>query len=269
MLIDSKTLSHPEPHARMSHMTESTTPTLSPMLTTRDLVKTYRMAQQEVQALKSVSLQVLTGEMVAIMGPSGSGKSTLMTLLGCLDTPTMGSLELDGVDVSRASEVELSHIRNRKIGFVFQSFHLLPDLTALENVALPLFYARRPPAERHQRAKASLAKVGLAERMHHRPLELSGGQQQRVSIARALVNEPALLLADEPTGALDTRTSYEIMRLLQDLNNQGSTLIIITHEPDIARCCKRIVTLRDGVIEQDITNVPVIPEIPPEEEADA
>lgn len=239
--------------------------TLSPMLMTRDLVKTYRMAQQEVQALKSVNLKVLPGEMLAIMGPSGSGKSTLMTLLGCLDTPTLGSLELDGVDVSRASEVELSHIRNRKIGFVFQSFHLLPDLSALENVALPLFYARRPPAERLARAKAALTKVGLADRMHHRPLELSGGQQQRVSIARALVNEPALLLADEPTGALDTRTSYEIMGLLQDLNAQGSTLIIITHEMDIARCCQRIVTLRDGVIEQDVLNQPMIPELPPEE----
>lgn len=237
------------------------------MLITRDLVKTYRMAQQEVQALKAVSLEILTGQMVAIMGPSGSGKSTLMTLLGCLDTPTAGSLELDGVDVSKASEVELSHIRNRKIGFVFQSFHLLPDLNALENVALPLFYARRPSSERLQRAQAALEKVGLGTRVHHRPLELSGGQQQRVSIARALVNEPALLLADEPTGALDTRTSYEIMRLLQDLNAQGSTLVIITHEPDIARCCQRIIILRDGVIESDQPNEPWIPEWEAEEDA--
>lgn len=230
------------------------------MLETHQLVKTYRMAQQEVRALQGVSLLIEAGEMVAIMGPSGSGKSTLMTLLGCLDTPTAGSLSLDGVDVSSATEVELSLIRNRKIGFVFQSFHLLPDMTALENVALPLFYARRPKLERLSKAQAALEKVGLGERVKHRPLELSGGQQQRVSIARALVNEPALLLADEPTGALDTRTSYEIMRLLQQLNQQGTTLVIITHEPDIARCCRRIVVLRDGVIESDTPNAPWTPD---------
>lgn len=240
---------------------------LSPCLKTRDLVKTYRMAQQEVLALRQVNLRIEAGEMVAIMGPSGSGKSTLMTLLGCLDTPTSGSLHLDGVDVSTASEVELSHIRNLKIGFVFQSFHLLPDMNALENVALPLFYARRPKAERLAKAQAALEKVNLGQRVHHRPLELSGGQQQRVSIARALVNEPALLLADEPTGALDTRTSYEIMRLLQELNAQGTTLVIITHEPDIARCCKRIVILRDGIIESDEVNTPWTPELPEETEA--
>lgn len=239
------------------------------MLETRELVKTYRMAAQEVKALKGVDILIKAGEMVAIMGPSGSGKSTLMTLLGCLDTPTSGSLFLDGVDVSVASEVELSHIRNHKIGFVFQSFHLLPDMTALENVALPLFYARRPKAERQAKAQAALEKVGLGDRVDHRPLELSGGQQQRVSIARALVNQPALLLADEPTGALDTATSYEIMRLLQELNAQGSTLVIITHEPDIARCCKRIITLRDGVIEADIPNTPWVPELPVSQETPA
>lgn len=237
------------------------------MLETQELVKTYRMAQQEVQALKGVSFRIAAGEMVAIMGPSGSGKSTLMTLLGCLDTPTAGKLFLDDIDVSSASEVELSHIRNLKIGFVFQSFHLLPDMTALENVALPLFYARRPKAERLAKAQAALEHVGLGERMDHRPLELSGGQQQRVSIARALVNTPALLLADEPTGALDTATSYEIMRLLQDLNRQGSTLVIITHEPDIARCCKRIMVLRDGLIESDQPNEPWLPEYIPQEAA--
>jgi len=237
------------------------------MLVTQDLVKTYRMAQQEVQALKGINLNIEAGEMVAIMGPSGSGKSTLMTLLGCLDTPTSGSLALDGLDVSSATEVELSQIRNLKIGFVFQSFHLLPDMTALENVALPLFYARRPRAERDAKAQQSLEKVGLGDRVHHRPLELSGGQQQRVSIARALVNQPALLLADEPTGALDTQTSYEIMRLLQELNDQGTTLVIITHEPDIARCCKRIVILRDGIIESDETNTPWKPTLPEKEEA--
>lgn len=237
------------------------------MLITQNLVKTYRMAQQEVQALKGVNMQIEAGEMVAIMGPSGSGKSTLMTLLGCLDTPTSGSLSLDGLDVSTASEVELSQIRNLKIGFVFQSFHLLPDMTALENVALPLFYARRPRAERDAKAQQALEKVGLGERVHHRPFELSGGQQQRVSIARALVNQPALLLADEPTGALDTQTSYEIMRLLQALNDQGTTLIIITHEPDIARCCKRIVILRDGLIESDEVNIPWTPEFIEKEES--
>jgi putative ABC transport system ATP-binding protein len=236
------------------------------MLEARDLVKTYRMAQQEVQALRGVSFHVGAGEMVAIMGPSGSGKSTLMTLLGCLDTPTSGSLNLDGVDVSSASEVQLSQIRNQKIGFVFQSFNLLSDMTALENVALPLFYARIPKAERLQRASEALKHVGLGERQEHTPIELSGGQQQRVSIARALVSKPALLLADEPTGALDTRTSYEIMRLLQDLNQEGSTLVIITHEPDIARCCKRVVVLRDGKIESDTPNTPWRPELPEEEE---
>lgn len=237
------------------------------MLEARDLVKTYRMAQQEVQALRGVSFHVGAGEMVAIMGPSGSGKSTLMTLLGCLDTPTAGSLNLDGVDVSSASEVELSQIRNQKIGFVFQSFNLLSDMTALENVALPLFYARIPKAERLMRATEALKHVGLGERQEHTPIELSGGQQQRVSIARALVSKPALLLADEPTGALDTRTSYEIMRLLQDLNQEGSTLVIITHEPDIARCCKRVVVLRDGKIESNTPNTPWRPELPEEEES--
>ncbi|PIQ23691.1 macrolide ABC transporter ATP-binding protein [bacterium (Candidatus Blackallbacteria) CG17_big_fil_post_rev_8_21_14_2_50_48_46] len=235
------------------------------MLEARELVKTYRMAQQEVQALRGVSFTVEAGEMVAIMGPSGSGKSTLMTLLGCLDTPTSGSLSLDDVDVSQASEVELSHIRNQKIGFVFQSFNLLTDMTALENVALPLFYARLPKHERMARAQAALEHVGLGERIHHTPLELSGGQQQRVSVARALVGKPALLLADEPTGALDTRTSYEIMHLLQNLNQEGSTLVIITHEMDIARCCRRIVILRDGKIESDTPNTPWRPELPEEE----
>jgi len=236
------------------------------MLEARDLVKTYRMAQQEVQALRGVSFHVGAGEMVAIMGPSGSGKSTLMTLLGCLDTPTGGSLNLDGVDVSAASEVQLSQIRNQKIGFVFQSFNLLSDMTALENVALPLFYARIAKTERLMRAENALKHVGLGDRLDHTPIELSGGQQQRVSIARALVSKPALLLADEPTGALDTRTSYEIMRLLQDLNHESSTLVIITHEPDIAKCCKRVVVLRDGKIESDTPNTPWRPELPEEEE---
>ncbi len=234
------------------------------MLETRDLVKTYRMAHQEVYALKGINLKVDAGEMVAIMGPSGSGKSTLMTLLGCLDTPTSGSLRLDDLEIQQADEITLSQVRNRKIGFVFQSFHLLPDLSALDNVALPLFYARMPKTERETRAQKALDRVGLGDRVHHKPMELSGGQQQRVSIARALVNEPALILGDEPTGALDTRTSYDIMRLLQELNAQGTTLVIITHEPDIAHCCQRIITLRDGVLESDEPNTPVIPELPPE-----
>lgn len=234
------------------------------MLKVHNLSKTYRMAQQEVHALRGVSFEVAAGEMVAIMGPSGSGKSTLMTLLGCLDTPTAGQIHLDGVDISQADEVTLSRIRNQKIGFVFQSFHLLTDMTALENVALPLFYARCPKPERFQRARAALEHVGLGDRLKHTPLELSGGQQQRVSIARALVSRPALMLADEPTGALDTRTSYEIMHLLQDLNQEGMTLIIITHEQDIARCCHRIMVLRDGRIESDRPNRPWRPDIPPE-----
>lgn len=235
------------------------------VLEAQNLSKTYRMAQQEVHALRGVSFHVTAGEMVAIMGPSGSGKSTLMTLLGCLDTPTAGHLSLDGVDISQANEVTLSRIRNQKIGFVFQSFNLLTDMTALENVALPLFYARRPKSERLQRAQAALEHVGLGDRLGHTPLELSGGQQQRVSIARALVNRPALLLADEPTGALDTRTSYEIMHLLQDLNQEGTTLVIITHEMDIAHCCRRIVVLRDGRIESDTPHTPWRPKIPAED----
>lgn len=235
------------------------------MIETIELTKTYRMAAQEVQALRAVSLRIEDGEMVAIMGPSGSGKSTLMTLLGCLDTPTSGQLLLDNIDVSHHQENQLADIRNQKIGFVFQSFHLLGDLTAQENVALPLFYGRVPRAERMARAAEALERVGLRERMDHRPLELSGGQQQRVSIARALVNRPSLLLADEPTGALDTRTSHEIMGLLTELNQQGSTIVLITHEPDIARCCRRILWLRDGRIQSDSPNEPQLPEVPPEE----
>lgn len=229
------------------------------MIEVRNLIKIYRMAKQELMALRDISFTIEAGEMVAIMGPSGSGKSTLMTLLGCLDTPSQGQLWLDGQNISDCDEKQLAQLRNQKIGFVFQSFHLLPDLTALENVALPLFYARCHQAERLSRARKVLEEVGLGDRMSHKPLELSGGQQQRVSIARALVNRPTLLLADEPTGALDTRTSYDIMRLLQTLNAQGSTVVIITHEPDIARCARRIMWLRDGKIHSDQPNEPVIP----------
>lgn len=228
------------------------------MIETIALTRTYKIGNQEVQALKKTSIKINEGEMVSIMGPSGSGKSTLMTLLGCLDQPSSGKLLIDNQDISKYSEKELSKIRNKKIGFVFQSFNLLNDMNILENVALPLFYSRVPKEERLNLAEKALKKVGLGNRLKHKPLELSGGQQQRVSIARALVNTPALLLADEPTGALDTKTSYEIMNLLKELNDQGVTIVIITHEPDIARCTKRIITLRDGIITSDKQNTPDI-----------
>lgn len=228
------------------------------MIETIALTRTYKIGNQEVHALKNTSIKINEGEMVAIMGPSGSGKSTLMTLLGCLDQPSSGKLLIDNQDISKYTEKELSKIRNKKIGFVFQSFNLLNDMNILENVALPLFYSRVPKEERLNLAEKALKKVGLGNRIKHKPLELSGGQQQRVSIARALVNTPALLLADEPTGALDTKTSYEIMNLLKDLNDQGVTIVIITHEPDIAKCTKRIITLRDGIITSDKKNTPDI-----------
>lgn len=228
------------------------------MIETIALTRTYKIGNQEVHALKKTSIKINEGEMVSIMGPSGSGKSTLMTLLGCLDQPSSGKLLIDNQDISKYSEKELSKIRNKKIGFVFQSFNLLNDMNILENVALPLFYSRVPKEERLNLAEKALKKVGLGNRLKHKPLELSGGQQQRVSIARALVNTPALLLADEPTGALDTKTSYEIMNLLKELNDQGVTIVIITHEPDIARCTKRIITLRDGIITSDKQNTPDI-----------
>ncbi|MFN8673931.1 MAG: ABC transporter ATP-binding protein [Candidatus Sericytochromatia bacterium] len=228
------------------------------MIETIDLTRTYKIGKQEVNALKSTSIKINSGEMVSIMGPSGSGKSTLMTLLGCLDKPTSGKLLIDNQDISKYSEKELSKIRNKKIGFVFQSFNLLNDMNILDNVALPLFYARMKKVERLELAEVALKKVGLGNRLKHKPLELSGGQQQRVSIARALVGNPSLLLADEPTGALDTKTSYEIMALMSELNKQGVTIVIITHEPDIAKCTKRIIMLRDGLIISDNENIPEI-----------
>ena len=216
-----------------------------------NLTKTYDMGAMQVHALRGLSLEIAVNEYVAIMGPSGSGKSTLLNILGCLDLSTSGQYELNGQQVSKMNDDALAHIRNREIGFVFQTFNLLPRSNALDNVELPLVYSSVTPAERRERAKNALEAVGLAERMHHRPNELSGGQRQRVAIARALVNDPAIILADEPTGALDTRTGKEIMELFRNLHAQGNTIILVTHEEDIACYSHRIVRFRDGVVERD------------------
>jgi putative ABC transport system ATP-binding protein len=219
----------------------------------RDLRKTYQMGDIDVPALRGVSFSIQRGEFVAIMGPSGSGKSTLMNLLGCLDTPTGGQYILDGLPVEQLERNLLASVRNRKIGFVFQQFNLLPRQTAQENVALPLVYLGGvPTAERLERAKAVLEQVGLGDRLHHRPKELSGGQQQRVAIARALITRPALLLADEPTGNLDSRASIEIMALFKELNQNGITVVLVTHEPDIATNAARVLTVRDGLLDSDM-----------------
>jgi putative ABC transport system ATP-binding protein len=226
------------------------------LIEARSLVKTYAMGGQVVHALNGVSLDIDQGEFVAIMGASGSGKSTLMNMLGCLDRPTSGTLRLAGEEVEALSGDALASIRNRRIGFVFQQFNLLPRTSALDNVELPLVYAGVKPAERHQRARAALQRVGLAERAAHTPAELSGGQQQRVAIARALVNGPELILADEPTGALDTHTSEDIMRLLVELNAQGMTIVMVTHETDIATWARRRIVFRDGRIVEDRRQAP-------------
>ncbi len=223
----------------------------APAIVVRDLTKTYLLGQTRVRALRGVSLEINYGEFVAIMGPSGSGKSTFMNLVGCLDRPTSGDYLLAGTSVSKMSADQLADIRNRRIGFVFQGFNLLSRATALKNVALPLVYAGYEREEQEFRALKMLGLVGLRSRAHHRPLQLSGGQQQRVAIARALVNGPALLLADEPTGNLDSRTSVEIMAVLQALNEQGLTIVLVTHEPDIAHYTRRQVTFRDGRIVRD------------------
>ena len=224
------------------------------LIHTRDLTKLYRMGGSEVHALDGVSVDIEAGEFVAVMGPSGSGKSTFMNVLGCLDRPTSGDYVLRGKKVSDLAGDELATVRNRNIGFVFQQFNLLARTPALENVALPLVYAGASSVERKNRAMAMLKKVGLGERADHHPAQLSGGQQQRVAIARALVTEPLLILADEPTGALDSKTSLEIMALFQELNRQGMTVVLVTHEPDVARFARRIIVFRDGKVVQDERN---------------
>jgi putative ABC transport system ATP-binding protein len=222
------------------------------IIETRDLWKTYVMGSEEIHALRGVSINIERGEYVAIMGPSGSGKSTLMNLIGCLDTPSKGSYLLNGKQVSEMNDNELARIRNEEIGFVFQTFNLLPRASALHNVELPLIYAGVPAKDRQERAKDALKKVELEERMMHKPNELSGGQRQRVAIARALVNNPSILLADEPTGNLDSKTGVEIMTLFEKLHAGGNTIVLVTHEADIAAHAHRVVHIRDGQVERDV-----------------
>lgn len=216
-----------------------------------EIRKNYYLGKQVVEVLKGITFDIFKNEYVALMGPSGSGKSTLMNILGCLDTPTAGTYILNGKDVSRTSDNELAEVRNNEIGFVFQQFNLLPRLTALENVALPLVYAGVPKKQRTERAMEVLKKVDLVDRSHHKPNEMSGGQNQRVAIARALVNDPSIILADEPTGNLDSKTSYEIMEIFGKIHNSGNTVILVTHEEDISHYAHRIIRLLDGIIESD------------------
>lgn len=224
---------------------------MSAVIHLEQIRKSYFMGRQELQVLKGISLDINRNEYVALMGPSGSGKSTLMNILGCLDSPTSGKYILNGHDVSQMADNDLAEVRNKEIGFVFQQFNLLPRLTALENVALPLIYAGIPKKQRIEMANEVLKKVDLTDRSHHKPNELSGGQCQRVAIARALVNNPSIILADEPTGNLDTKTSYEIMAIFQKIHDDGNTVVLVTHEDDISRYAKRIIRLRDGVLESD------------------
>ena len=220
----------------------------------KGIKKIYSLGKQQVNALNGVDITIRKNEYVAIMGPSGSGKSTMMNILGCLDTPTEGSYILNGTDVSKMDDFKLAEVRNKEIGFVFQSFNLLPRYNALENVALPLIYAGYSKQERIEKATKALEIVGLADRMEHKPSELSGGQRQRIAIARALINNPSIILADEPTGNLDTKTSVDIMNLFEEIYNNGNTVIVVTHEEDIARYARRIIRLRDGKIESDTIN---------------
>ena len=222
------------------------------LITTQDLWKTYVMGTEEIHALRGVSINIEKGEYVAIMGPSGSGKSTLMNLVGCLDTPSKGSYMLNGKEVAAMNDDDLARIRNEEIGFVFQTFNLLPRATALHNVELPLIYAGVPAKDRQERARGALTKVELIDRMSHKPNELSGGQRQRVAIARALVNNPSILLADEPTGNLDSKTGLEIMALFDRLHKAGNTIVLVTHEPDVAAYAHRSIHIRDGQVEDDV-----------------
>jgi putative ABC transport system ATP-binding protein len=230
--------------------------TMKELIRIEGLTKFYRIGNEVIKALNGVNLSIFQNEYVALMGPSGSGKSTIMNIIGCLDTPTSGKYYLNGPDVAKLEDSELAEIRNKEIGFVFQTFNLLPRYSALDNVALPLVYAGIPKTERIRRATEVLEQVGLKDRMSHKPNELSGGQRQRVAVARALVNKPSIILADEPTGNLDTKTSHEIMALFDEIHKSGNTIIIVTHEEDIARMAHRIVRMRDGIVENDQLNQP-------------
>ena len=230
----------------------------NPIISIQELKREFSVGSEIVRALKGIDVSINKNEYVAMMGPSGSGKSTLMNLLGCLDTPTSGTYNLNGTDVSSLKDDDLAEIRNKEIGFIFQTFNLLPRLTALENVALPLVYAGFSADERNKRAAEVLAKVGLADRMDHKPNQLSGGQRQRVAVARALVNNPSIILADEPTGNLDSKTSSDIMRLFEDIHQMGNTLIVVTHEEEVASHAHRILRLRDGLVETDLKNENIV-----------
>ncbi|MFC5450747.1 ABC transporter ATP-binding protein [Paenibacillus aestuarii] len=230
------------------------------MIELNQITKSYTRGEEQLQILKGISLVIEESDFVAIIGPSGSGKSTLMNTIGLLDTPTSGSYKLDGVSTEKMSDNGLAELRNRKIGFIFQQFNLLPRLTAIENVELPMIYAGIPTKQRREQAQRMLEKLGMGQRGHHKPSELSGGQQQRVAIARALAISPSLILADEPTGALDSKTGIEVLELIKELNQQGNTIVLITHDQHIADNAKRVVTLRDGEIIKDVRNEPLIPQ---------